>query len=358
MKMNQFKDVNIYAFNILKSTKIQFDQNYSYLHSALIHLEHLIDTDQIEHIDVAFELMKIVNSTDSFFNLDRVCLVFAEPLSSRLHVLSSHNSDQLAENLMPPKYSCYVSSESSLFRINKNSVRVYGDIDSVVSSYMSNKPQRSIFKLSKMGVKSGITIPLGNFGYFSGYLFLNSAKVDVFNSLKDEDYSIISMLKLIASNILYRHLHSAISVDSFVLDKIKDIKSSNRFDAQAFKQHFEQMFSERFSGHQCNIEIKQSVDTEILFNYSTLLYLVMRLFEFEDSWRSSKIVKIQLEINDTSKLNVVIMGLKIDFKRLAFFNELGVFIAESFKVENGNTVCSFAIEKSVDGLAYSVEHDR
>lgn len=232
--MNKSNDLNIYAFNALKSSKLNLDEDYSFLSSLLIGLEHQIDTGHLSSSDYATALLKAINNTDAFFTLDRVCLVYAEPLSSRLSVVTSAQSESMAENNMASGYSCYVSEESSLFSIKKSAARIYNNIDDILKTYSGTKPQRSIKRLANMGVKSGITIPLGQFGFFSGILFLNSIQEGHFKNFKDGDYAILSLIKLISSNMLYRHLHGGISVDKYIFEKVKEQRFDNIFNFEKF----------------------------------------------------------------------------------------------------------------------------
>lgn len=45
----------------------------------------------------------------------------------------------------------------------------------------------------------------------------------------------------------------------------------------------------------------------------------------------------------------------MDFKRLAFFEELGFFMSDGIKLKEGNTLLSFEVESAIDQLKYSVD---
>jgi hypothetical protein len=346
---------NIYGFTALKSSKMTLDKNYSYLVSQLISIEHEVDKQSIDIKDYASRILSVVNSVNCFFNIDRVCLVYTQPLSCKLSVLSSANLDESDENIMATGYSCYVSEYSSLFKIENSSIRIYDDIDDILKTYQNKSIQRSLFRLSKMGIKSGITIPLGNFGFFSGILFLNSKKKAAFTQFQDEDYSVLSMLKLISSNILYRNLHRGISVDSYLLRKIEENRLPNIFDINLFKSVFVSLFKNRFKNFEMKITEKDFDDTRILYNPNSLIYFLFRLFEYDDTWRISSLVHIEISfLKDQQELEIRIKDMVVPFERLAFFDELGIFMSESLKIENNSIVMRFKVEINELNVNYSV----
>lgn len=274
---NQTK--NLYGYHILNANKCHLDKDYSYLHTQLGHLANKVDMGQIAFDDFTKNALDAINKSNAFVQCDRICLSLIHPNSKTIKVFSSANSSNLKENKMAKNYSCMVRERSSIMSTLKSDMRIYADINDIIKSYEGKPTQRSLRYLAEMGVRSGVTIPLSEFGLHSGLLFLNSAEVGAFNDLRPEDYTILCLLKIIANNILFRKVHSIASMDQLLVEIMKDLEESNFFQADRFAETLKQVISQRFDGH-FNLSVKFSKDIpEILFNDLPLCYLIARTLE-------------------------------------------------------------------------------
>ncbi|TPV97324.1 MAG: hypothetical protein B7733_00025 [Myxococcales bacterium FL481] len=130
----------------------------------------------------------------SFRNVCRVCLARCTMGTHQLEVLASINGPEIAENTMQSGYSCFVRSDSSLLALREGTLRIYDDASRVSESFAAvGKPvQRSIARIGRMGIKSGVCMPL-RVGVERGFLFLNSAEPGEFSNLSDTDCAVLSL---------------------------------------------------------------------------------------------------------------------------------------------------------------------
>lgn len=197
---------NIYAYNALNANMVQINDSESYLSASLMHLGHRLKLQVCGVDEFAKELMAIINSTQAFYELDRVCLSMVYKGANCLQAISTHNSNRVGKNTMGPGYYCFTSSQSSLLSTRKTNCRSFGNIETIVNSYQDRPVQRSLSYLQDMGLVSGIAIPLGDFGAVRGLLFLNTKNRGDFGYSNESDYFIISLIGLIAENFFRAHL--------------------------------------------------------------------------------------------------------------------------------------------------------
>ena len=199
---------NIYAYNALNANMVQINESESYLCASLMHLGHRLKLGVCGVEEFAKELMAVVNSTQAFYKLDRVCLSMVYKGANCLQAISTHNSNRIGENIMGPGYYCFTSAKSSLLSTRKTNCRSYGNIQIIVDAFQGRPVQRSLSYLKDMGLVSGLAIPLGDFGGVRGLLFLNTKNSDDFSYSRESDYFIISLIALIAENFFRHHLES------------------------------------------------------------------------------------------------------------------------------------------------------
>lgn len=197
---------NIYAYNALNANLVQINDSESYLCANLMHLSHRLRLGACKVEDFAKELIAVVNSSNAFYQLDRVCLSIVYKGANCLKAISTHNTNRIGENNMQAGYYCYTSSQSSLLSTRRTNCRSFGNIDTIIDSYQDKPVQRSLRYLKEMGLKSGLAIPLDDFGIVRGLLFLNTKEVGQFNYSRESDYFIISLLELIAESFVRSYL--------------------------------------------------------------------------------------------------------------------------------------------------------
>lgn len=294
--MSFSKDQNIYAYNILKAAKINLDQNYSFLFSTLLHLESELEYGTLPADRFSEKLLTIINQSESFPKVDRVCLSVTHPGSSRIAVLSSHNSERLRENNLLPNYSCFVSPSSSIFATKKTNVRIYSNIDEIVKIYAGKPIQRSLKRLQLMGVKSGLTIPLSVSNLVSGFLFLNSTEEGKFSTLKAEDYSTLCLIKLVAMSCLNKALFGVNGLDSRLGNILASAhQTSNKFSSDVFRALLMDVLETRFN-KEIDVTVNNTVETSFLYALNPAVYTIVKAIECRDS------VPAAIEI-DISKVN-------------------------------------------------------
>ncbi|EQC47095.1 hypothetical protein [Bacteriovorax sp. Seq25_V] len=221
---------SIYLYNALTGHRESDNKNENaYYLSRLLNLRNELLVKQVQIADVAPKLLEVIKNHPSFEKVSRVCLAINLPLSNKLEVLSVGTT--IDNNLMKSGYSCFISSKSSLQKINNGDTRVFSNIDNILESYVNdNKPaQRSIFYLSKMGVKSGITIQLKS-GGLTGYLFLNSNEIGYFDSSIKSDSTYLNLLELVCTEVfssLANEFRALGNIDDYIARFPKEYIFSN-----------------------------------------------------------------------------------------------------------------------------------
>ncbi len=348
--MPNSKSTNIYAYNILKAPNVQFDKEYSYLQSLILHIENEIEFGSLDYKNFASKLANAINSTKISFNVDRVCLAVTHPVSRRLSVLSSYNSDRLGKNTMDQNYSCFVSQNSSILKLEKTNIRVYSDIDEIVASYEDRTVQRSLGKLHQMGVKSGLTVPIKISGVVSGILFFNNIEVGHFDKLTDSDYHLMCLIKLVAQSCIQKSVFGASGVDSRISTYLENKRSfSTVFRLQEFEQIIEEGLHHRF-GNKFAVEANCEIEGKFLFPSGPILYTIVKCLE--EQFEKPKTVKITLkQEGDINK--VILHDLKLQMLDLAFLQDIRIVSSNGIAQEGADLVISVPFEP-VDQYDYSI----
>ena len=350
------KSKNIYLYNMLNSLKTDFDKEYTYLISRLISLEYEILSDKLSYNKIAENLLNVINSCDAFPHVDRVCFAVSSPVSSNLKVLSSFNSDSLAQNSMTESYSCFVSAKSSLFKINKTDIRSYGDIEAICSQYSNQLVQRSLARLKKMGVKSGITISLPISDSVSGFLFLNSRLKDHFNDLNPQDNHLLCLLKLLGIHCLNKFVQSSLGVDSNLLNFIKHgFEKDNRFDESLLGRMIKDSILFK-TGKEITVEIARAqADSAFLVDQMNVTYLLVKFLEINGSLQNCNKLNLKFDIDKSrNKMLLIVSGVHLnsnhDQYSLSLFNFSG-FVP---RYEGQNLILETNLEMMNASIDYSL----
>ena len=163
-----------------------------------------------------------------YHNFTRLSVVRKLGAANQLKVISVATDNQDSVSTMDTGYACFVDPNGSLSKLERGTVRIYKEAQSVVESYKEDgkPPQRSIERIANMGIKSGLCFPLKRGQHTTGYLFLNAK--DLVYLLDDRDYAIFSYLVVAASAFLNEQ--AALSADYYSLTE----KLPNMFEGQAF----------------------------------------------------------------------------------------------------------------------------
>lgn len=183
--------------SVVKSAKVNFDPDDSWLLGQIA----ILMFRQIDVSSFADTTLQLLRSHPHFQNMVRMSLVKRLGLANQLSVLSvAHVGSK--PNTMAPGYSCFVNAEGSLFQLKASDVRTYASAAQVVQSYLEKglPPQRSIGRIQKLGLQSGLCLPLFHGKHMSGFAFFNSegGSGQTFQ-LHDSDYAIMSHLQSASS---------------------------------------------------------------------------------------------------------------------------------------------------------------
>lgn len=348
---------NLYAYNALKSNRCTLNQQESLLHSCIIHLDNEIDIDKISIQDFASQLLGIITASEGFRRIDRVCIAMTHSLSSTLKIVSSANSFRLSENTMTGNYSCIVSGKSSLTKIKKTNMRVYSNIDDILSSYGDRNVQRSLKNLKKMGVKSGITIPLTASGMHSGLLFLNSSEQGAFDDLNDQDYSTLCLIKMVSNNVLHRSINNAPGVDHHLWEIMNDFKVSNIYSHEDFQRCMTKILQEKFNQSGAHRITTKVGDVKPLFNFLPLCYIISKALEASDYFRRNDVLSLEIGLEKNSDGHIFefrINNFHMDPRKISHLQLMTILPGQNIRLNGDSLSILNQVDLALDGIDYSV----
>ena len=351
--MQSLKTENIYAYNILKASKVNFDETHSYLFSSLLNLENRSENNDLPLVNIAEELLKIIRNTDAFRDIDRVCITLTNSNSHKLSILSSANSTKLSDSDLVPGYSCFVQKNSSIFKTKNSSIRVYGDIDEIVSLYDNNPVQRSLWKLKEMGVKSGITIPLRLSDMISGFLFLNSANIGEFDYLRPVDYTVLCTLRLIVTGCIVQNLKVRTGLGSRAEKYLLSLsQKTNMFVSSEFENSLKEAIKVRFF-KDIELEIDNTVGSEFYLSNSQVIYtLLMYLENLLTIPNKIKVVFEQIKEENKELLVCRFKDIPIDYS-LEDINVLNFYSFVDISLDESDFVMKLNFDKASE-VGYSI----
>lgn len=277
---------DIYAFNLLHSSKLAVSSDSGYLISRLVDIESRQSSGQSDTNDFAREVIETYSASDVGFDVARVCLSFCSPFSRKLTIVSAHNTDDRGVENLVPGYHCYVSPQSSLFSVPFDEsqfgrIRVYSDIEKVIRSFSSRglPVQRTIGRLAAAGYRSGLSISLGTGGWGSGLLFLNSKTAGAFDSFEDSDYLSTCILRMVANAALLRSKFNPRSVDPQLSATIQSLNQvPNICEPRKFSELLVKAMAVRF-GIEMQVETDKSEKTRFFYPSQTAILLVLKAME-------------------------------------------------------------------------------
>lgn len=341
--MEKFTQKNIFAYNALKASTCKFDENYSHLHSLLLHLENQYSFSESSLEGFSKAVMDAINLSGAFFPIDRVCLTLTYPQGTRIRAVSVANSSRVGENIMPANYSCFVSKKSSVLKTETSNVRIFSDIDDIIAKYEEGKPvQRSLRLLKEMGLKSGITIPLPLSNAVSGFLFLNSVYQGTFDKLETEDYSTLCLLKMVATSVLQKCVLTKAPIDHTQFIPISEIKeTTNSFSVDEFKINLNKVLSHQYEKN-IEVGIKTSSITPVFFSIKPTLYLLTKAFELSGIFFQTDRLNMEMKLHQQEQeafFELKIPDYKISDRQLQTLQSMKILTEYDVTVENGSLTC-------------------
>jgi hypothetical protein len=351
---NLSKLKNIYLYNMLNAPKTEIDNEYGYLLSRLMSIEYEVMADKVTQSMVAENVMNAINACEGFPKVDRVCIALAFPSSSKLKIFSSANSDRISPNTMGDGYSCFVSSSSSLFRIQKTDVRMYSDIDAICAQYGDRAIQRSMRRLREMGIKSGITISLPISDLVCGFLFLNSKEVGAFDQINHKDNLILCVLKLLGIHTINKFIHSSTGVDQYLNQLLaKSQETSNNFDAEYIINTMKSVWKAKTT-HELKISITEA-PKKILFAHKPFAYMLLRLLESTGHLFMANELQLEFKIDEKqSKLYINLLNIDLSLEQLAFMDTLFMYAGHEVSKKGSSIVFESNLELAQDNYDYSL----
>ena len=259
------KKSNIYLFNSLKSVEVKFNQDESLIISKLLDMNNRLSNDNEDSLkNLSRELLTIFDLAEQsmWSQVDRVCISLRDSFSNQISISSADQNAKVLDNVLISGYSCVVDENSSLMSLKDGEIRTYDDIDNIISAFnLSNrKVQRSIGLISQTKIKSGLTIPLVRKGKTIGFLFFNSTKINTFQNLTAQDFSILCLVKLIVQNIASNA--SIDLMDSKMLEALGNVQNKNQIQLKNLKQDLEMVAREYF-----NKDLVFSIDSKIALEF-------------------------------------------------------------------------------------------
>ncbi len=145
-------------------------------------------------------LHDLLYASKAFNSIDRICVARQIAGSNQLEVLDVFSHTRLGTNPMLPGYRCVVDPTGSLMQLNAAQMRVFHDATRVCDSYRTQgRPvQRSIGLVGRLGLRSGLCLPLFQGGHRQGFLFMNSADPGVFDQLDDAQCGMLILAQQLA----------------------------------------------------------------------------------------------------------------------------------------------------------------
>ena len=352
--LSSLADKNIYAYNILKAGQSQYNQSYSYLFSSLLHFESELDFGRIPLEQFAESLLSIINQSGAFRKLDRVCLSITHPGTSRIFALSSHNTERLQNNQMIVGYNCFVSSTSSIFKTKKSNVRIYSNIDDIITLYDSKPVQRSMRLLKEMGVKSGVTIPLAISNVVSGFLFLNSADEAKFSDLKSEDYSLLCLIKLLGLSFLNQSLSGLNELNNGVGDLLAEThQSDNTFSSEPFSDLLKKALKLRFN-QKVDVIIHNHFKIPFFYAFNPAVYSIVKLMELAVNIPSEIIIELnEKKVGNESFVELSIPSLSFASGQVSYLKDLTLLTQQNIGLEGDQFFMRTGLDLSNE-FGYSV----
>jgi hypothetical protein len=347
---------NIYAFNLLKSTGVNFSQDESFTISRILDLSNSLTLNNITIEDIAKKTLKIfaMAELETWSKVDRICFAYRDSLSNQIRILSSAQTPNVKENILHPGYSCLINENSSLLDLKDGSIRIYDNIEQILESFVDSKRkiQRSISLLFQSGLNSGITIPLCVQGRTHGFLFINSSELGAFNKLSAQDYSMLCLLKVVFQTMLSDLLNQLIG--PALLNCIAETPNKNQIDSDNLHSDLEKLCKDYFK-IEIQFLVKTKIQEDILISYRKFLHSV--IICLNNIQNLSTIKSISLDFIEVKDNFISVVLLVEDENQFQLNSQVdSVDEIEDLKVSYMKDRILFTLkaEPKVDGLLYSV----
>lgn len=347
---------NIYMFNYLKSNVVSFDQDESFTISRILSLANTNALKKVPLVEVSQNLLQIfqIGNVGIWSKVDRVCFVARDSFSAQLRLLSSSHNEKVAESILVPGYSCMIDENSSLINIKTGEIRIYDNIDHIISAYAhsNKKAQRSISLIHQSNIKSGITIPLKVNDRTNGFLFINSTESGAFKDLGPQDYTLLCLLQLVYESILSDYIFAR--MDLGFISCLEGVENKNQILVKNLKKDLRKLYYNQYK-KMINFEINSNVDTSFLLTHRKYLTSVMNaLVCVKNMYYYNEIAISLLSIKDNKLFSEItfdggrIVEMEKSIKKMNLMDDVEFF------VEKDKIAFSIKYESITDGLLYSV----
>jgi hypothetical protein len=271
-----FRQDNIYVQNFVRSRHYDFDESKSALIGRLLAVESSA-TLRESHDGVARDFLEAFRGDSLYGQIDRFCLVQRVAHANELKVCDSALSPGLPDNLMATGYRCFVRPQSTLLQLREGEVRIYSEAQAVADTFhrKSHPVQRSLGLIMKMGLSSGITMPLHSGRHIVGFVFMNSRQSALFSSLEDADYAVLNLIGVTAKALLSLDAVREISVDEFARAHPARFTSA-LFDQAELIQAINE-FSRWWTGELWNPKIQMTGDADFLVSPGVLAAVLTKV---------------------------------------------------------------------------------
>ncbi len=273
---------SVYLYNALSGSKLNdIDTDMGYHITRLLNFRNEVILGRVNKEEFAKKLLSVIRQVSTLKEVDRICIALQLPLSNKIQIISSATSE--GENLMNQNYSCFVSPESSLQTVSKGGIRTFGNINDILKSYEdNNKPvQKSIELLSKMGLKSGLSMKLES-SAITGYLFLNSKKLNYFNEILKNYSTYLNTIEIVTKEYFVeetRFLNRLTNLESYLEKFPTSMLHSN---AHLIGKEGVDSISNAFTyflGHKTELQIKDNTSDTSLIPWGQISIIFSILLE-------------------------------------------------------------------------------
>ncbi|MDA9951696.1 hypothetical protein N9D31_03870 [Oligoflexaceae bacterium] len=181
----------------------------------------------------AYEKLAELICRDNFFpEAKRISYVRRLGLSNQLRTEASWNADGYG-NSMEQGYTCFTDPEGSLFSLGRYQIRTFDSAESVVGNFAADnqRPQRSIHRISRMGMVSGICMPIfAPSSRVLGFFFINSDRYSYFRHLNEGQKTLLYYATTL--------FESVVDFDACLTSSYYDeaAKRESFFDSQRFER--------------------------------------------------------------------------------------------------------------------------
>lgn len=347
---------NIYVYNLLKSAGVKFDQDESFIISRILSLSNTNSLQKVPLVEISQKLLKIfeMGHTGTWSKVDRICFVARDSYSNQLRLLSSSHNEKVLDSILVPGYSCLIDEKSSLFNIKPGEIRVYENIENIISAYkISNKQvQRSLGLIYKSNLKSGITLPLMVDDRILGFLFFNSVTPGAFNNLAPQDFSLLCLLQLVYETLLSKYIFERMELNTIL--SLELVENKNQLSHANLKKDLEKLAYMTLH-KEIDFNVQIDIKTDFLMSYRKYIQTILNILLNIKNIHSFSVISLALVSCKENRLMTEITldgGTKIELE--SNIRKINIMDDVEFRIEKNRIYFTHKYELITDGALYSV----